>query len=130
MESVSKLYRGQHELPHMSQVLRRDLRERTIRDNFGARQHGVRLSPEQAQASFEGRGPGRSMARPYQFLIYSVGSFGTSDMAFETYDDFTAWMDAYGISFVHGEPPTAGDYFELQLPADDSAFQELIATGD
>ena len=127
MESRGKLYRGRHELPFMSQRLGRDLRAESIGRNLGKTQKGFRISPERAQDLFSGRAPGRGMARPYQFLIYTAGAVGfTSDTAFETYEDFTAWMDAYGIAFVRdNEPPTVGEYFELQLPADDAAFQEL-----
>lgn len=127
VESISKLYRGRHELPFMSQQLRRDLRAESIGRNFGRTQKGFRISPERAQDLFNGRVPGRGMARPYQFLIYTAGAIGfTSDTAFETYEDFTAWMDAYAICFVRAdEPLTVGEYFELQLPSDDTAFQEL-----
>lgn len=124
---MGTLYRGRHELPFMSQQLRRDLRAESIGRNFGKTQKGFRISPERAQDLFHGRVPGRGMARPYQFLVYTAGAIGfTSDTAFETHEEFGAWMDAYGISFVRDdEPLTAGVYFELQLPADDSMFQEL-----
>ena len=131
VESTGRLYRGRHELPFMSQQLKRDLRAESIGRNPGATQNGFRLSQERAQALFEGRVPGRGMARPYQFLVYSVGSFGTSDTAFETYDDLAAWMDAYSIAFVRDDEPLADSgYFELQLPSDDSTFQELTARGE
>jgi hypothetical protein len=122
-ESIGKLYRSRHELPFMSQQLGR---AESIGRNFGKTQKGFRISPERAQDVFNGRVPGRGMARPYESLVYTAGAVGfTSDTAFETCEDLTAWMDAYGISFVRDdEPPGVGEYFE---PADDSAFQELTA---
>lgn len=124
---TTRLYRGEHELPHMSQVLRRDLRAETVRKHFGQTQSGWRLSPDRARALYEGTVPGRGMARPYQFLIYAAGAIGyTSDTAFETPEELCAWMEAYGITFANGHVPQEADApFTLQLPGDDAGFGPL-----
>ena len=115
------LGRGEHILPHQCQILGRDLHAEQIAHSFGGTAHGYRLTAIQ----LEDRRSGRAAQMPYEYLIYSPRSFGTSWTAFYTEQDLRVWLAAYGCTVAR--PPAPGESFTVHLPADESAFQQLVS---
>jgi hypothetical protein len=109
--SPRKLYRGEHELAHMSQVLGRDLDAERVKRNAGGEARAYRMTPEQVEDRRTGRVRG---GLPYEFLIFTPESSALSWTAFYTVGALRTWMDAYGIT---GEIPEPGRQFSLRLPA-------------
>jgi hypothetical protein len=116
VEDVTEvLYRGEHKLPHMSQVLGRDLNAEELARYPGARAMGWTLTDEQVE---ERRlGIDRS-GLPYRFLVWSPSSCSLAWTAFYEKAELRAFCDAYGIA-IEGEL-TPGSRFHLRLPDDDS----------
>lgn len=112
---MSALYRGEHRLPHMSQVLSRDLNAEKLARYPGVRAMGFTLTDEQVEARRTGID---SPGLPYRFLIRSPASCALAWTAFYELADLRAFCDAYGIA-IEGEL-TPGSRFYLRLPDDDS----------
>lgn len=111
------LYRGSYELPHMSQVLGRDLCAEKIlsatRSNHPTA-HVYRRTPDQIG----------EFGIPYGYLIGDPTSAALSWQAFLNRDDFQVWLDAYGCRL--DREPGPGENSTVHLPADgDASFQPL-----
>lgn len=135
------LKRGDHILPHESQVLRRDLCADTVDKNAGGRAFGIAGALEALEAlggaglGATGRSGGRSPpGESERFRVYRPGGFGLLWHAFGTFEALSAWMDAYGIVFgwvggAGGVPPLPGESFELVLPITRARFMPLEDDG-
>ena len=118
------LRRGRHYLPHQSQMVRRDLNAEKIARYAGARAMGWRRDAEQmAQEHTKG------FLAVYEYLVYSPESTALSWTAFYTLDGLRAFCDAYGL-VLEPATPTPGDPFWVTLPPSESAFAELLDTGE
>ena len=108
------LYRGEHKLSHMSQVLDRDLTAEKLERYAGRRAMGWTLTDEQhaeRQAGACGTG------LPYRFIVHCPSSCALAWTAFYELAALRAFCDAYGIA-IEGEL-TPGSRFHLKLPDDD-----------
>jgi hypothetical protein len=106
------LFRGGHELPHMSQVLRRDLHGEQIllamHHQYGRRALGYARTRQDDR---------------YNFLVYAPGSAGTNWTAFATEQDLRDFTEAYDLT-IHGSLESGGR-FELELPANTDRWRPV-----
>lgn len=108
------LYRGEHKLPHMSQVLGRDLDAERLARYPGVRAMGYTLTDEQVEDRRLGID---SSGFPYRFVVRSPSSCALAWTAFYEKADLRAFCDAYGIA-IEGEL-TPGSRFHLRFPDDE-----------
>jgi len=113
-------HRGDSPLGHQPRQVQRDLCGETIAANFGRSCVAYRRTAQQLQDCRDGK-PGTGL--PYEYLIYAPRSAGTSWTAFPDRAGLGAWLDAFGLTIDH--EPEPGDQFTVQLPNDDSGWQQL-----
>lgn len=106
MKTETVLKRGFHILPHMSQVLGRDLDQEKILANAGKTCHAYVMTDEQIAD--------RRYACPYRVLVRSPGSSSLAWTAFYTVAAFQDWRAAYCLGVV-GEL-TPGSSFTVVIP--------------
>jgi hypothetical protein len=121
---ITLLRRGQHYLPHQSQMIRRDLNAEQIKRHPGARAMGWRRSPEQI-ADERNKG----FRAVYEYLVHSPESVAMSWTAFYTLEGLQTFAEAYNLT-LDPAIPVAGDRFQVLLPMSDTAFKPLVDTGE
>jgi hypothetical protein len=113
------LKRGNHAMPHQSQILRRDLHGEQIARSFGATAMGYTLTDEQLKDKRHGL--------PYRYLIYSPKSCAMNWTAFYTLAELRDFAAAYDLAIEPAEP-TPGERFDVRLP--DSAANWQPTNGE
>lgn len=114
-----KMMRGAHELPHQSQITKRDLHGEQITRNLGGEALGWRLSAEQIEERRTGKHPGM----PYEFIIHAPESCALAWTAFYTEDALRAFCLAYDITIT--EWPATYGTIKLRLPRSNTTWQKL-----
>ena len=117
---MTALYRGNHKLPHMSQVLGRDLNAEELARYPGVRAMGWTLTDEQVEDRRSGID---CSGLPYRFIVHSPSSCALAWTAFYKLVELRVFCDAYGIA-IEGEL-TPGSRFYLRLPDDASGALPL-----
>lgn len=105
-EPFCKLYRGDHELPHQSQLLYEDLDARDLLRWRGKTTQAFMRHPDDMERSIP--------PREYQYLIYVPESGLTSWTAFHTETELRTWVDAYGLKITSELVP--GKQFSIYIP--------------
>lgn len=116
MSTTTKITRGDYELPHQCQIIRRDLVGEKIAANFGKRPRGIRLNDEMMAAA----------THSYEYLLHTPETASTSWTAFVSTDEFNMWLKAYDCSVFTGSEnvwPDPGEPFEVILPLGSANFQ-------
>jgi hypothetical protein len=114
------LMRGEYELAHQPQIIKRDLCAETVSRHLGGFAHAYRMTERQ----FEER---KRQGIHYEYQIYSPGSYGTNWTAFRTTADLNTWLDAYGMSL--DVEPKPGDQFRVLFPKSLDEMKELVDDG-
>lgn len=109
-----KFWRGDIRMPHMSQILSRDLHGQTVAQNFGSTAWGFMRTDAMVEQCRSGTGPATGM--PYRYTIQMPGQYGGAWTAFWGEQDFRAFLAAYAIT-IESEPEP-GKSFKLRLPED------------
>lgn len=111
------LYRGDHQLPHQSQTLGRDLcGEDILRQWRGLVALGIALTDVEVAARDS----------PYRFLVLAPGDAAMNWTAFRTVEEFAAWRAAYAVEIREGDDLEPGGFFRLRMPADDARWLPLV----
>jgi hypothetical protein len=112
--------RGEYELAHQPQIIKRDLQFETISRNLGGFAFAYRVSEKQLEER-------RAKGLFHEYLMYVPGSYGTPWTAFRTCGDMDKWLDAYGMSL--DIDPQPGDQFRVLFPKSLNEMKELVDDG-